>query len=157
MGAPHRPKGGARMTLENFTPLGERGGTKDTRLIARAVRERWPIPDELRSPIVKGQAAIALNPKETARDRTRAADCLRRMDHENMLAEGVVSDQPPVQVNVTIDQLPADERRLRLDALARRLDSGDVAAEPAAGAESADPQAASGAQASDGTSGEQPA
>src|ERR1700722_5508879 len=147
-------------TLSNFTPPGERGSVEDTRLIERAVRERWPIPERFRAPVANRQISIAMNPALSAREHTAAARCLVSMDKPNMIKEGLITEAP--QINVTNIQnalinVPTDQRRTRLDALFARI--GADGADPGAQAQPApDAVAAAGEPPEpEGTGGGEPA
>src|ERR1700733_12942468 len=70
--------------LHNFAAPGEPGSMRDTRLIARAVREEWPIPDAFRKPVVMRQVAIATNPNTKNSEATAAAPCLANMNTQNI-------------------------------------------------------------------------
>ncbi|MGL4512085.1 MAG: hypothetical protein ACRCT8_03270 [Lacipirellulaceae bacterium] len=61
-------------------------GSRDTRLIERALRERWPIPDELKAAVVERQLRIATDPKSSSREATSAARCLAGMEGQNAAA-----------------------------------------------------------------------
>src|SRR3954454_14578197 len=59
-------------------PPGGLGGTfgrgaRDTRLVERAVRERWPIPKALRGPLIERLAEIVQDPTASPREATAAA------------------------------------------------------------------------------------
>lgn len=68
-------------------PVGDIGGLRpgiyDTRLIERALRERWPIPDKYREPIINRQVRIAMDPSSSNRESTSAARCLVSMEQQN--------------------------------------------------------------------------
>lgn len=59
-------------------------GIRQTRLLERAVRERWPIDELLRDAIIKRQVSIAIDPKSSPREATSAARCLVQMDALNL-------------------------------------------------------------------------
>lgn len=98
-----------------------KAGTRDTRLLERAVRERWKIPDDKREAIVNRQVEIAVNsPKD--REATSAAKCLATMEAQNIAVamkalDKVVPDQH--QHNHAIQQIQA-----RLDEF-RAIDDPD--------------------------------
>ena len=50
-----------------------RNGVRDTRLVERALRERWPIPKALRGPLIDRLAKIVLDPEASPREATAAA------------------------------------------------------------------------------------
>lgn len=87
---------------------------RDTRLMERALRERWPIPQELRERIVLNLIAIVANKNLSPRERTSAAKALLHADQLNVEQE-------------KIEQLDEHEYRARLVQLARQLPLGEVA------------------------------
>ena len=48
-------------------------GSRDTRLVERALRERWPIPKALRGPLIDRLAGIVTDPETSPREATAAA------------------------------------------------------------------------------------
>jgi hypothetical protein len=60
-------------------------GSRDTRLIARAVREQWAIPTAIRPAIVARQVRAAIEAKSD-REATQAARCLVQMQAQNQSA-----------------------------------------------------------------------
>ena len=48
-------------------------GARDTRLVARALAERWPIPRALRGPLIDRMARIVTDPDASPREATAAA------------------------------------------------------------------------------------
>ena len=66
-------------------------GIRDTRLIERALRERWPIPYEKRGAIVERQVEIATNGECSPRESTSAARCLVMMDGQNIEGAKIVT------------------------------------------------------------------
>jgi hypothetical protein len=90
--------------------LGDYGGCvsarrvslETTRMIERAVRERWPIPDEARGKVVNRQVRIATSKRSSPREATSAARCLAAMDSQNLAAEHKAIDKLlPDLVNVS--------------------------------------------------------
>ncbi len=109
--------------LDNFAAPGEPGSWADTRLIARAVREEWPIPMELRQPVVMRQVAIAIDPKSKRSEATAAARCLASMHAQNIKSRSQQQSQHihiSGNANVLINA-SAEERRRRLAAIGERL------------------------------------
>lgn len=51
-------------------------GIRQTRLIAKAVRERWPISPEMMKAIIDRQALTAINPLSSSREATSATRCV---------------------------------------------------------------------------------
>lgn len=87
---------------------------RQTRLWERALRERWPIPEAMRSVIVKSLGKILLDANSSAREKTAAAKALMAADSLNVQQE-------------RMDQADEHERRQRLVELARQLSPGEVA------------------------------
>jgi hypothetical protein len=87
---------------------------RQTRLWERALRERWPIPEAMRSVIVKSLAKILLDAESSAREKTAAAKALMAADSLNVQQE-------------RMDQADEHERRQRMVELARQLSPGEVA------------------------------
>jgi hypothetical protein len=59
----------------------------EIQMIQRAVKNRWPIPEEKRPEIVEHAVRDALDPEGTARSRTAAARVLVSMDSINIEQE----------------------------------------------------------------------
>ena len=58
-----------------------------TRILERATRQRWPIPDEYRQPIVNRQATIAIDPNSSPRAASIATRCILEMERQNQQDE----------------------------------------------------------------------
>jgi hypothetical protein len=73
-------------------PMGDYGGgvsakrvrLEETRMLERALRERWPIPEHYREAIVTRQIRIAIDPGSSSREATSAARCLVSMEGQNL-------------------------------------------------------------------------
>jgi hypothetical protein len=59
-------------------------GIRDTRLAERALREGWPIPDEIRAPLIKRLARIAFDPGSSPREATSAARAILQASKLNL-------------------------------------------------------------------------
>jgi len=97
-------------------PPGGLGGTsgrgaRDTRLVERAVRERWPIPKALRGPLIERLAGIVQDPEASPREATAAARAILTASKINL--DGIAA---------TIKAREHDELTARLDALEERID-----------------------------------
>lgn len=68
---------------ENILPT----GTRDTRLLERAVRERWPIPDKFKKAIINRQIKIAIDPTSSGREARAAARTIIAADKINLEEE----------------------------------------------------------------------
>jgi hypothetical protein len=83
-------------------------GPRDTRLLERALRERWPIPDQFREPIINRQIRIAMDPASSPREATSAARCLVSMEQQNAdialkMLDKIVPDQHKHEVEGEIE------------------------------------------------------
>lgn len=59
---------------------------EDARMVARALKNRWPIPDHMRPKIVERLVDIATQSPDDS-DAIKAASVLRTMDGDNLTAE----------------------------------------------------------------------
>ncbi len=99
-------QGGPLQNLEEGS-----GQTSDTRLLARALRERWPIPDEYKKTALDRQAKVATDPKSSNREAAIAFRSLLTAEAQNMEVEkrelqvaGLLSgDGVPIEVNIYND------------------------------------------------------
>ena len=106
------------------TPLDQnflQQGTRDTRMIERAVRNRWPIPDKFREAIIKRQIRVAIDPKSTGREARAAARTIIAADKINLEEE--IKSTPAIHLHqhnheqIDYTKIPDDE----LDALEKKL------------------------------------
>lgn len=58
---------------EQLSPESLSPGIRQTRLLERAIRERWPISDGMKKAIMTRQCNIAINPQSSPREATSAA------------------------------------------------------------------------------------
>jgi hypothetical protein len=63
-------------------------GIRDTRLVAKALRERWPIPKTLRGPLIERLAQIVQDPDASPREVTAAAKAILSASKINLDAIG---------------------------------------------------------------------
>ena len=78
-------------------------GSRDTRLIERALAERWPIPIQHRAPLIERQVAIATDPTSSPREATSAFVSIMSASRINLEIEKTITgvDEPAaVTVNV---------------------------------------------------------
>ena len=80
---------------------------RDTRMLERALRERWPIPDQYRDAIVTRQIRIAIDPSSSNREATSATRCLVSMEQQNAdialkMLDKVVPDQYQHDITATV-------------------------------------------------------
>lgn len=87
----------------------EEMSVRDTRMIARAVVERWPIKKEYRDAIVKRLMQIVADPSSSPREATAAAKALMAAERQNQ--EDQITDA-------------TDDHRNRFFAIAERLGVG---------------------------------
>ncbi len=65
-------------------------GIRDTRMMERALRERWPIKPEFREKIMNALIAILADKNASPREKTSAARALMHADSINLEAEKIV-------------------------------------------------------------------
>jgi hypothetical protein len=101
-----------------------RGPTADTRLVEKAIRQRWPIPEDKRPIIAKTLSEIAANPKASHRNRAIAARILVSMDALNMEQERrdqAIPDHLVIHHRLAAEEMTTEELRL-LTKLRRRAE-----------------------------------
>ena len=86
-------------------------GTRDTRLVERALRERWPIPKALRGPLIERLAGIVQDPNASPREATSAAKAILTASKLNL--DGIAA---------TIKAQEHSELVARIEALENRND-----------------------------------
>lgn len=99
-------------------------GIRTTRMLERAVRQRWPIPEEYKAAIIKRQAKIAVDPKSTARESASAAKTVLAADRLNQSDEHEDNKEPQQHLHlhqhqpttVNLDKL-TDEQLDKLEQL----------------------------------------
>lgn len=80
----------------------------DTRLLERAIKQRWPIPDEFKEAIIKRQTAIAIDPNVSVRNATSAARAVISAEGQNQRDQLSLDEEAPPepsQVDVTVNIL----------------------------------------------------
>lgn len=101
--------------------LGDYGGgthaivdsMQTTRLIERALKQGWPIPEDCRAPVVQRQIEIATGPCRKPGEQTRAARTLVMMDRINKdvalrLLDKSLPDQHAITHGVDIKAIAAE-------------------------------------------------
>lgn len=94
-------------------------GTRDTRLLERAVRERWPIPERYKKAIINRQIKIAIDPESSGREARAAARTIIAADKINLEEE--IKSTPAIhlhqhsQETIDYDKVPTAEL-LEMDA-----------------------------------------
>ena len=87
-----------------------RRGTRDTRLVDRALRERWPIPKALRGPLIERLAKIVQDPEASPREATAAARAI-------LSASKINSDL----IGVTVKAIEHEELAAKVADLERQI------------------------------------
>lgn len=83
----------------------DRPGARERRWQAKALKQRWQIPEAKRKKLVDAQIEIALDSSESPRDRTRAFTAIVAADRVNIESE---KEQGDINVNVGV-QVSAGE------------------------------------------------
>jgi hypothetical protein len=92
--------GGAASLSAALTPnLSPLTRVRDTRLIARAIREQWPIPEHVRVAIPIALCEVACSEQASFRNRIAAVRALLAADRLNLEARSRKAD-PLVDVNI---------------------------------------------------------
>ena len=114
-----------------------RAGRGNMALLARAVRERWPITEDIRQAAVNQMLVVLLKKETDTRNKIAATKVLAAMDSINARREATEAraDAPSITVQgnavIQLDKLTLDERR-ELLRLRRLLEGGgDDASGPA--------------------------
>ena len=125
-----------------------RAGRGNMALLARAVRERWPITEDIRQAAVNQMLVVLLKKETDTRNKIAATKVLAAMDSINARREATEAraDAPSITVQgnavIQLDKLTLDERR-ELLRLRRKLDGDNDASGPAGG-DRAEPSGAGG-------------
>ena len=64
-------------------------GIRDTRMLARALEQRWPMSPEYRQSVIRVLMQIALDSNNSPRERTSAAKALISADRNNIEQEKI--------------------------------------------------------------------
>ena len=87
-------------------------GIRDTRMMAKAMTQRWDIKPEYRDAIVKRLARIVIDPSSSPREVTAASKALMSAEAQNQADEHKVVD---VRVSTRHDRLDAIATDLGID------------------------------------------
>ena len=68
-------------------------GIRDTRMMARALRERWPIEDRQRELMMRVLMQIAADASNSARERTQAIKAIISADAVNLKAQEIQQER----------------------------------------------------------------
>lgn len=69
-------------------------GVRTTRMLERAARQRWPVPEKYKEAIVKRQVQIAIDPKSKPREAAAAARTVLAADRLNQSDEHEDNKEP---------------------------------------------------------------
>jgi hypothetical protein len=100
----------------------------DTRLIARALVQRWPIKPEYREAIVKQLLKVVVDPGSSPREKTAAAKALLSAEAQNQSDEHKVIDGQLTNGNFDMARIAADlgvELSLVVDGTVEKSGSAD--------------------------------
>jgi hypothetical protein len=81
---------------------------RDTRLLARAVMQRWPINPKMREGIIGALARVLTDPNASHREKTSAAKALMAAEKQNQEDEHKVIDVSIQARNDRLDEIAAD-------------------------------------------------
>ena len=117
---PERKLSGAKLAPNG---LGT-GGITDVKMVGRAVRERWPIPLEVRQNVAVWMADVAKNANDR-RARVNAVKVLAELDKLNMAQEQADAGGSQVRIDVTSGGKPigTDLSALTTEEIQRRLEA----------------------------------
>lgn len=90
-------------------------GIRDTRLITRAIRNKWPIADDKRKPLLDRQVAIALSETVSPGEATSAFRSILAANAQNLAIENRPKRRPPTITRETVivaGDLQESKRRL---------------------------------------------
>lgn len=110
-------------------------GIRDTRLIQRAIRQRWPIPDDKRQALIDRQIEIATSKETEPREATAAFKAVMEAEKQNIAAEQKPRRKPkniPPQQTVVFMEGSIDDVKRQLTERANRIgvNDGGVGADP---------------------------
>jgi len=104
---------------------------RDTRMMARALEQRWPINENARKAIVSRLLRIIADPQSSPREVTAASKALLAAESQNQLDQHKIVDVSISNRHAELDAIAAD---LGLDvglieAVARKTSGGDSVAQ----------------------------
>lgn len=98
---------------------------RDTRLVERALRQRWPVPKEVRQALIDRQIAIATNPKSAPREATIAFKAILAAESQNQADElqdaKLKQEDRHHEEGETVYVHGPEQQRNRLAAISKRL------------------------------------
>ena len=104
---------------------------KEAKLACRAIRERWPMSDEVRAKVVASLENVVANGKSDS-VKIKAARALASLDSINLKEEQEQPPPAPQQLHIHANLTDVDQRRTRLSALSARLGFNGVVVEGSA-------------------------
>lgn len=96
---------------------------EDTRMMARALTERWPITSQQRELMIKVLLSIAANTQHSPRERTSAIKALIAADAVNMAQSKIVQENQHHHERLQSDQLDRIANAAQRLGLARVVDA----------------------------------
>ena len=107
------------------------GGVRDTRLITRAIRQRWPIPADKRAALIDRQIEIATSKDVSPGESTSAFKAVLAANQQNIEAENRPKRRPPITIaQVIVPGNLAESKRRALALLDEFVASGRIPAGP---------------------------
>ena len=104
---------------------GRKQGTRDTRLIMRALKNRWPITDKMKGPVIEKLVGIISNAGTAPREAISAAKALIAAEAQNQSDEHKLLDKTaPDQHEHTHVQLTDAQRAARIEAIRAKMIEG---------------------------------
>lgn len=83
-------------------------GSRDTRLIRKAIKQRWPINDEDRQALIERQVRIAKDPKASNREATSAFKSILSAESQNQADEHKALPDLKLNADIKLKGAPAD-------------------------------------------------
>jgi hypothetical protein len=87
-------------------------GLKDSRLEQRAIKQRWPVKDEYREPLMNRQVTIAIDPHSSPKESTSAFRAVLAADLANMEQERRDSKIPEYHQHEHSGTVTVQERKV---------------------------------------------
>jgi hypothetical protein len=81
---------------------------QETRMMARALTQRWPISEKTRRGVIGALISILADPKASPREKTAAAKALMAAEQQNQADEHKVLDVSISTRNAELDAIAAD-------------------------------------------------
>jgi hypothetical protein len=81
---------------------------RDTRLMARAIEQRWPVPNEMRAGMIRQLMSIIASKDASPREKTSAFKAILAAEKQNQEDEHKLIDVRIQQRNIELDAIAAD-------------------------------------------------